>query len=102
MKLKNRSSTNKRCLEKLKDDLKDTNPANNYCAYHTLSNSGKKSTVVAKYTEKIRNKFHKCIQYPGKTWNLARGVFDETILDSGGVRLFLRHEQCCQIETHGL
>ena len=36
------ASTNKCCLKKLKEDLKDANPAKNLCAPHTLRNGGKK------------------------------------------------------------
>ena len=30
-----------------------------------------------------------------------RDVFDEIILDYGGVRLFVKYEQCCEIVTYG-
>ena len=58
--------------QKLKEDLKDTNAAENFYAPHTLSNSGKQATVVANYAEDYIKKFQKVIQYPGKEWDLSR------------------------------
>ena len=85
----------------MKDNLKDTNPSGNFCVSHTLINSEKQATLVANYYEDFRKKFQKVIQYPGKEWELARDVFDENIVDGGGVRLFVKYEQYFQISTHG-
>ena len=41
------------------------------------------------------------IQYSLKSRDFARDVFDETIVDIGGVRFFIKYEKCSQIETHG-
>ena len=40
-------------------------------------------------------------QYPGKAQDLARDVFDETIVDAGGVIFFVKYEHHFQIATHG-
>ena len=50
--------------------------------------------VVANYAEDFRKKFQKVIQYPGKSPDLAIDIFDETIVDTGGVRLFVKYEEC--------
>ena len=42
------------------------------------------------------------VRYPGKARDLARYVFGETIVDAGGVILFVKYELCCQIATHSL
>ena len=96
-----RASTNKYCLKKLKENLKDENPARNICAPHTLINDGKQATVVENYAEDFRKKSHKVIQYPVKVRDIARDIFDETIVDAGGVIFFVKYEQCFQIATHG-
>ena len=83
------SSTNKCCVNKLKDNLKYANPADNFCAPHILSNAGKQATVVENYSEDFRKKFQKVIQYPGRALDLTRDVFDETIVDAGGVIFFV-------------
>ena len=66
-----------------------------------MSNYGKQVTVVANYAEEFRKKFRKMIQYPGKSLDLAKDFFDETIVNYGGVIFFVKYEQCSQIETHG-
>ena len=76
------------------------NTAENFCAAHTLSNAGKQATLVANYAEDFRKKFQKVIQYLGKLRDLRTDVFDETIMDADGVKLFVKYEQCCQIATH--
>ena len=83
------ASTNKCCLNKLKDNLKYANPADNFCAPRILSNAGKQATVVENYAEDFRKKFQKVIQYPGRALDLTRDVFDETIVDAGGVIFFV-------------
>ena len=85
----------------MKDNLKDANPANNFCAPHTLSNSGKQEMAVANYAEDFRKKFQNVVQYPGKARDLTRHIFYESILDSGGVILFVKYEKICQIATRG-
>ena len=85
--------------QKLKENLKNANPAQNFCAPHTLRNSGKRATEVAKYSEYFLKKFQKVIQYPGKAQDPMRDVFDET-LDAGEIRFFVKYEQRCQSATH--
>ena len=41
------------------------------------------------------------IQYPEKAWDIMRDIFDVTIVDADGVRLFVKYEYCGQIETRG-
>ena len=65
-----------------------------------MRNTGKQARVVANYAEDFRKKFQKVIEYPGKARDLA-SIFYDTIVDAGGVRLFVKYEQCCQIATHG-
>ena len=83
--------------KKSKEKLTDANLANNFCAPNTLSNAGKQETIVANYSEDFSKKFQKVIQYPGKARDLARDVFDDTIVDAGGVRFFVKYEKCFQI-----
>ena len=68
----------------MKENINDANPADNVCATHKLSNSEKKVMAVANYSEDFRKKFQKVIQYPGKTRDPARDIFDETIVDADG------------------
>ena len=56
--------------------------------------------LVATHDEDLRRKLQKVIQYPGKSRDLSRDDFDEAIVDAGGVRFFLKHEQCRQISIH--
>ena len=81
----------------MKENLNDANPANNFCAPHTLINAGKQAPVVANHAEDFGKKLKKVIQYPGKARDLARDVFDGTIMNDCGVKIFLKYEKCCQI-----
>ena len=85
----------------MNNNLKDANHAKHFCAPLTLSNTGKQATVLPNYAEYFRMNIHKVIQYPGKARDLVRYVFDETIVDAGGVRFSVKYEQCCRIATHG-
>ena len=57
--------------------------------------------AVANYAEYFRKKFHNVVHYPGKARDLTRNIFYESILDSGGVILFVKYEKNCQIATCG-
>ena len=85
----------------MKENLNEENPVKNFCTPNTLINTGKKATVGANYSEDFRKKFQKVIQYPGKSWDLVRDVFDETIAGGGGVRFVVKYEKNCQIATRG-
>ena len=41
------------------------------------------------------------VHYPGKALDLTRNIFYESILDSGGVILFVKYDFFCQIATRG-
>ena len=86
--------------QKLKENLNNSNPDNNFCAPHTLINAVKRATLVANYAEEFRSKFQKIIRYPGKARDLARDVFDDTIVEAVGVIFFVKCEQFFQIATH--
>ena len=81
----------------MKENLKDENPAKIFYAPHTTNNSGNQAMVVANYAEDFRKKFQKVIQYLEKSKDTVRDVFDETIVDDGGVRFFVKYEKCFQI-----
>ena len=72
----------------MKENLNDANPANNFCAPHTLINAGKQSPVVSNHAEDFSKKLKKVIQYPGKAQDLDRDVFDGTIMNDCGVKIF--------------
>ena len=57
--------------------------------------------AVANYAEDFRKKFQNVVHYPGKARDLTRHIFYESILDSGGVILFVKYEFFCQIATRG-
>ena len=95
------ASTNECGINKLKENLKDANPTKNFCAHHTLSNSEKKATVVANYAEDLKKKFQKAIQYPRKARDHARD-FNKTIVDYGGVRLFVKYENVAKLKLTDL
>ena len=77
--------------QKIEGNLNDANPADNFCAPHTLINAGKQAALVENYSEYFGKKFQKVIQYPGKAQDLAWDVFDDTIVDADGVRLFVKY-----------
>ena len=49
--------------------------------------------ISAKYAENFRKCFQKVIQHPGKARALATSVFNEPVLDAGGIRFFVKFEQ---------
>ena len=56
---------------------------------------------VANYAEYFRKKLQNVVHYPGKARDLTRNIFYESILDSGGVILFVKYDLFCQIATRG-
>ena len=61
---------------------------------------GKESS--AKYAEDFRKMFQKVTQYPGNARKRASKAFQETVLDGGGIRFFIKFEQLCQMTEQGL
>ena len=58
--------------------------------------------ISAKYAENFRKCFQKVIQHPGKARALATSVFEEPVLDAGGIRFFVKFEQVSQLDDQGL
>lgn len=70
----------------------------NYWWSHKLSNAGKEMlgpTGSATHAENFRKLFQSIIQYLGKSRDHASRVFGETVLDTGGVRFFVKDEHIC-------
>ena len=83
---------NKSSLSRIKDELQDADPTENWCCSHTLSNRRKKMTEgnnAEFFCESFRKMWQQVIQFPGKARDLAEEVFEEKVKDSGGVRFFL-------------
>ena len=77
----------------------------NFCCSHTLNNAGKKmigKDGSAPYAEEFRIFFQNVIQYPGKARDCASKVFGENVLNTGGVRFFVKYEQINQMLIQGV
>lgn len=101
-----RASTNKGALRTIQDRIPNVRISTNFCYSRTMSNAVKQMTEgkdpVAKYAEDFRKKFQKVIQHPGNARKHATAVFEEPVLDAGGIWFFAKFEQVSQMAKHGL
>lgn len=100
-----RASTNKVCLRLICENFVDINPVRSYCCSHGFSNTGIR--VVGKYgiaqhAESFRKQLQVLINHLDKARDKFKDVFGESVLTTGGVRLFVTSDFFCQLANHGL